>query len=219
MTSRLATFDVHSPEFNEVRRIDLVEGLEKKHLEFVEREWTPRLEDAWARAAIAFRALPAKKQNEQSWQEKQGKFGAPDSHWDWNEKNQSMLGSVHRIFALLDDEVVEALMRVDLSKPSRIQPAPYTPVVYVDYLAVAPWNRSTIQPQPRFRGFGKLLLGAAVSISVEEGMDGRCGLHSLMQSEGFYRRVGMEDLGVDPAADRLRYFEFSPDTARKFLES
>jgi hypothetical protein len=218
LTSHLATFDVYSYEFDEVRRIDLVEDLEEKHLEFVKREWTPRLADRRARAVIAYHVLPTKKQHEQAWQEKQGRFGAPDSHWDWNYKKQSMLGFAHRMFALLDGEVVEALMRIDLSKPSRIQPTPYTPVVYVDYLAVAPWNRPPIQSPPRFKGFGKLLLGAAVSISVEEGMDGRCGLHSLTQSEGFYSRVGMKDLGVD-AASGLKYFEFSPDAARKFLET
>ena len=217
MTSRLATFDIHSPEFDEIRRIDLVEGLEDEHLKFVTREWTPRLNDCRARAVIAFRALPAQKQSEKSWQEKQGRFGAPDSHWDWNEKRESMLGSVHRMFGLVDGESVEALMRVDLSKPSRIQPTPYTPVVYVDYLAVAPWNRTPVQVKRRFNGLGKVLLGAAVSISIEEGMDGRCGLHSLQQSEGFYLRAGMEDLGVD-AGCKLKYFEFSPHAARKFLE-
>lgn len=218
MTSLLATYDVHCAEFNEVRQIDLVEGIEDKHLDFVKQEWTPRLADCRARAIIAYRALPAKKQDDQAWQEKQGRFGAPDSHWDWSKKNQSMLGSVHRMFALLDGEAVEALMRIDLSKPSRIQTTPFTPVVYVDYLAVAPWNRIPIQPQPRFKGFGKLLLGAAVSISIEEGMKGRCSLHSLQQSEGFYSRAGMEDLGVD-AAYGLRYFEFTPDAASKFLET
>ena len=218
MTSHLATYEVYSHDFDEVRRIDLVEDLEDKHLESVKREWSPRLDVCRARTVLAFCALPTKKQNEQAWREKEGRFGAPDSHWDWNYKKQSMLGSVHRIFALLDGESVEALMRIDLSKPSRIQPTPYTPIVYVDYLAVAPWNRPPIQSPPRFKGFGSILLGTAVSISVEEGMDGRCGLHPLTQSEGFYLRVGMEDLGFDPTC-KLNYFEFSPDAARKFLEA
>lgn len=218
MTSRLTTFDVYSHEFNDVRQIDLVEDLEKKHLEFVRREWAPRLMDSRARAIIAYKSLPSTKQDDEAWQEKQSKFGAPDSHWDWDEKNQSMLGSVHRMFALIDQEVVEALMRIDLSKASRVQPNPLAPIVYVDYLAVAPWNRIAIQSQPRFKGFGTLLLGVAVSISIEEGMTGRCGLHSLKQSEGFYKHVGMEDLGIDTACG-MRYFEFSPEAATKFLEA
>lgn len=218
MTSCLATFDVYSPGFKEIRRIDLVEELEDKHFEFVKREWKPRLEDSLARSIIAYKSLPDEKQNEESWQEKQGMFGAPDSHWDWEDKKKSMLDSVHRMFALVDGDSVEALMRIDLSTPSRIQHSRFTPIVYVDYLAVAPWNRPAIQPRPRFKGLGKLFLGVAVSISTEEGMDGRCGLHSLKQSEGFYRHVGMEDLGIDAAAHGLRYFEFSSGGATKFLE-
>ncbi len=218
MTSLLQTYQVRSGEFNKILPVDLVEGLEPKHLAFVDQEWTPRLADRRARAILAYRALPTTKQHEAAWQEKQRGFGAPDSHWDWNEKNQSMLGSVHRILALLNGEDVEALMRIDLSKPSLRETAFYTPVVYVDYLAVAPWNRPAIQSPPRFKGLGTLLLGAAVSVSFEEGMDGRCGLHSLTQSEGFYLWAGMEDLGVDEACG-LRYFEFSPSAARKFLEA
>lgn len=217
MTACLATFNVHCYDFNEVRHIDLVDGLENKHLEFVKQEWTPQLADCRARAVVAYRALPTKKQNERAWQEKQRTFGAPDSHWDWDEKRQSMLGAGHRMFALLDGECVEALMRIDLSKPSQLDPTLYTPIVYIDYLAVAPWNRPAIQSPPRFKGLGKLLLGAAVSISIEEGLDGRCGLHSLMQAEGFYVKAGMKDLGIDKECG-LRYFEFSPDTARKFME-
>jgi hypothetical protein len=217
LSSLLGSFEVQCHEFNEVRRIDFIEGLEDTHLEFVQQQWVPRLLDARSRAVIAYHQLPASKQGDAAWQEKQGRYGAPDSHWDWHEKNQSMLGTVHRMFALLDSASVEAMMRLDLSKPSRIQPTPHTPVVYVDYLAVAPWNRSQIQSPCRFTGLGKLMLGAAVSLSLEEGMGGRCGLHSLKQSEGFYRRAGMNDLGIDPNGD-LRYFEFSPDAAEKFLE-
>lgn len=217
MNSPLAIFEVYSHEFNQVRQICVVDEIEDRHLNFVEKEWVPRLTDSRARAVIAYRALPAEKQHERSWQEKQGRFGAPDAHWNWGRKNQSMMSSIHRMFALLDGEAVEALMRVDLSKPSRLRPSPRTPIMYIDYLAVAPWNRSAIQSPRRFRGLGKLLLGAAVSISVEEGMDGRCGLHSLPQSEGFYSQAGMQDFGVD-AESGLSYFEFSPDMARKFLE-
>ncbi len=217
MTSCFETFTVHNHETNEVCQIDFVDGLSDNHLEFVTKEWTPILRDRWERASLTYHALPSKKQSERTWQEKQRKFGAPDSHWNWYEKNQSMQGSVHRIFALLNCEVVEALMRVDLSTPSQIQHATRTPIVYVEYLAVAPWNRPAIQSRPRFKGFGTLLLGAAVSLSFEEGMDGRCGLHSLTQSEGFYIHAGMENLGVDKTCG-LKYFEFSPDAARKFLE-
>jgi hypothetical protein len=85
-------------------------------------------------------------------------------------------------------------------------------------LAVAPWNRRQISLSPRFRGLGKVLMNIAVTISTEEGMQGRCGLHSLLQAEGFYKQIGMQDLGLDDA-EKLKYFEFSPDGAKRFLET
>jgi hypothetical protein len=98
----------------------------------------------------------------------------------------------------------------------KISRDPTTPVavVYVDYLAVAPWNRKVVQHPQRFKNLGTVMLGAAVATSISTGLDGRCGLHSLPQSEGFYRRIGMSDLGIDPAYASLRYFEFSAQAAK-----
>jgi len=216
LTALLGTFDIFNQESKEIRTIDIVEDPEDRNLEFVKQEWTPRLVDCRGRAVIAFKSLPTTQQTEQEWQEKQAKFGAPDAHWDWNRKSSSMLGSAHRIFALLDSNSVEGLMRIDLSKQSRFQHSSYTPIVYIDYLAVAPWNRKVIQSPPRFRGFGTVLLGVAVSISIEEGMGGKCGLHALRQAEGFYLQAGMNDLGIDSDCG-LRYFEFNLDAAKAFL--
>lgn len=101
MSLSLATFDLLNHESGEILRLDLVEGLTRQHLDFVSNEWSPRLKASRDRAAVAFRALPEKKRNEQMWQEKQGLFGAPDSHWDWDEKCQTMIRSVHRMLGLL----------------------------------------------------------------------------------------------------------------------
>jgi hypothetical protein len=60
------------------------------------------------------------------------------------------------------------------------------------------------------------MVGAAVEISRLAGMEGRCGLHSLSQAEGFYRRIGMQDLGLDAGYDGLRYFEFDAAGAANF---
>jgi hypothetical protein len=93
-----------------------------------------------------------------------------------------------------------------------------SPIVYVDFVAVGPWNRREIQNPQRFRHLGSVLLGAAVARSFSLGLDGRCGLHSLPQSEGFYRRIGMTDLGIDAGYGSLRYFEFTDQSARKFID-
>lgn len=191
MTAAIDSFDVFSAEFGAKRRIDLVEYPGKSHLDFIADKWRPKLEPQRDRATIAFRALAQPKQTEDSWHKLQGQYGAPDSHWDWNEIVKEMGGSTHRLYALVDEASVEAMMRLDLSKPSRLKISSYDPTVYIDYLAVAPWNRKQIQSPPRFNGFGTIMLGVAVSVSMAEGFHGRCGLHSLPQSEGFYSKAGM----------------------------
>jgi hypothetical protein len=60
------------------------------------------------------------------------------------------------------------------------------------------------------------MLGAAVELSRSLGNDGRCGLHSLPQSEGFYRQIGMRDFGLDASKSSLRYFEFDTSGANTF---
>jgi hypothetical protein len=82
-------------------------------------------------------------------------------------------------------------------------------VVYVDYLESAPWNLKGYAAPPDFLGVGPVLMTEAVQISVEAGLEGRVGLHSLPQSELFYEKCKMTKLGPDPAYYDLTCFEFS----------
>jgi len=90
--------------------------------------------------------------------------------------------------------------------------------LYIEFLESAPWNLRELVGIPQFLGVGVRLLEAAVVFSEEEGFGGRIGLHSLPQSEGFYRKY-MTDLGLDPNhSQRLRYFEMGAEQVRYFLE-
>lgn len=58
----------------------------------------------------------------------------------------------------------------------------------------------------------------AVQVSADEGFAGRIALHSLPQSEPFYRRY-MHDLGIDVAhLEKLGYFEMTEDQANDFVK-
>lgn len=217
MSVSLGTVRVLNHETSEKRDLELVDGPEGAHFDAVEQVWSPRLDAAHDRASVAFNLLPAPDQTEDRWQDFQTKYGGPDSHWNWRDKQKGLRPASQRLLALLDAGSVEALMLIDLSRHSRLVARPVTQIVYVEYLAIAPWSRPQIQSVPRFRGLGKLMLGVAVAISRQEHMDGRCGLHSLIQSEGFYRKLKMTDLGLDPASGNLRYFEFDPNGANNFL--
>lgn len=218
MSERRASFEVLHQGEGQSKTLSLLEGVTDAHLRFVEDEWKPLLAGGRDRAVLGLRALPPAEQTEEAWQAKQRLYGAPDSHWDWTEKNRTLAGASQRLYAITDGDSVEALMQVDLSKASRLETGAYAPIVYVEYVAVAPWNRAPIQTPVRYKGLGRLMVGVAVAVSQAEGMAGRCGLHSLKQSEGFYLKLGITDLGIDQAADGLRYFEFSVAAAEALME-
>lgn len=93
-------------------------------------------------------------------------------------------------------------------------------LLFVRYLAAAPWNRrGQTASRGRYRRTGTVLLGQAVLDSMAAGCVGRLGLHSLTQSDDFYRKIGFTDLGPDPAERGLRYFELSASEAARLLRA
>lgn len=90
----------------------------------------------------------------------------------------------------------------------RSQIEPNRSLVYVHSLATAPWNRIT-NPDPNgFRAVGRALLKFAQFRSEELGYGGLVGLHSLLNAEPFYRKMGMIDGGADPDKENMTYFEW-----------
>src|SRR5437773_8751001 len=84
----------------------------------------------------------------------------------------------------------------------------------VDYLESAPWNLRCSSILPRLMGVGTVLIAEAVRLSLELGLEGRVGLHSLPQAEAFYKiRCGMTEFGADPGYFDLTYFEYNGQQA------
>jgi hypothetical protein len=101
---------------------------------------------------------------------------------------------------------------------ARLPPDTGKPLVYVDYVEVAPWNLRALTDTPRFGAIGVRLFEAAVRVSTGEGFHGRVGLHSLPQAEAFYRDTClMSSLGVDASYQNLPYYELTRDRATQFL--
>lgn len=211
----LESYEIDSPQHGRPFKVHLVEGLDGAHIDFIEQEWEPLLQRQYDLALLNFFSLPEASRTEDKWIEILGNFGVEDSHWRWRAKCDVALATNRRILALVNDGDVEAAVCLFPGHKSRSNGLP---LVYIDYIAVAPWNRKKIQVPPRFEKLGTVLLGAAIAMSMSVGFDGRCGLHSLRQAEGFYRRLGMEDFGVDAAYSSLRYFEFSNQGAKNFIE-
>jgi len=182
---------------------ELRDAIEQAQLNDWQREWQPAL--LAVLQDLARRGVPIG-QWPQSW------------HWDWGKKTARVQGLLaFRGFSVVAQGVTQGLAQIDLTKAGREPSQAGKPLVYLDYIEVAPWNRPELGRPPRLRGVGSALLTAAVALSDEEGFKGRIGLHSLPQADAFYARIGMTDLGQDAAYQNLRYFEMTAARAQAFL--
>ena len=145
---------------------------------------------------------------------------AQDRHWRWRKKTQQRQGRLDwKSFAIECDNNTQGLMFACTSAFAREPSQKNQHIIYIDLLATAPWNRHGMTDQPKYKGVGRLLLLAAIDLSVSEGFVGRIGLHSLPQSDPWYRDIcGMTDLGIDQTyPPGLRYFEMTQSQVETFL--
>lgn len=204
MTVTVSTIYLLDVASNEGTPGELRDAIEETQLADWKMYWRPEL--AKILKELKRRGVPPN-QWPQSW------------HWNWAEKLAYVDGLLaFRSFCVVANGVTQGLALFDLTKSGRHASHRGKPLVYIDFLEVAPWNRSDIGGQPRLRGVGNALLSAAVQLSIDEGFMGRIGLHSLPQADSFYLRCGMESLGPDPRYQDLCYFEMTAAQAREFLE-
>jgi hypothetical protein len=140
-------------------------------------------------------------------------------HWDWSQKAKKLDLLAYRCLGIEYDRTIQGLMMLStVYRPSRLPDQHGKPTVYIDYLETAPWNLPMLTESPRFAGVGSALLEAAIEFSLQEDCAGRIALHSLPQSEDFYRRY-MTEVDVDLIDGiSLKYFEMSPVQVQEFPE-
>ena len=149
----------------------------------------------------------------------QGRPWPENWHWDWSTKADNLNFLAYRCFAVECEGRTQGLMMIStIGWRGRIDARAGKPVLYIEYIESAPWNLAALVESPRFSGVGVALMQAAIQVSVDEGFAGRIALHSLPQSQPFYRRY-MHDLGIDLShAEKLCYFEMTEDQAKEFVE-
>jgi hypothetical protein len=141
------------------------------------------------------------------------------SHWNWrNILEPNLRNSAFRGFCVVAEGVTQGLALMKLDGQGREPSQIGMPLVYLDRLEVAPWNWPYGSRKPWLKGVGIALVAAATQLSGDNGFEGRIGLHSLEQAEGFYRRCRMTNLGPDADYYNLRYFEMTATQADAFLE-
>jgi hypothetical protein len=140
------------------------------------------------------------------WRETLLNLGQDDAVWNWAMKKRLSLDERFEAYAIEYDKLTQGLIWLE-TQWHRSWLVPDSHLVYVEALAVAPWNRRDLQYPPYLKGTGNALMLFARKRSLALGYQGRVGLHSLPTSETFYHRQNMSDYGEDPEKDNLRYFE------------
>ena len=177
--------------------------LDQKNLDDFERHWRPE----FARMASSFTSSADR-----------SAAHAEDSHWDWVRLAtlaRQRLGQ--ETFAVECQGVTQGLMLLDFTLFARLPEQMGRELIYVDRLATAPWNRKKFTDNPRYKGVGRVLFATALSASIEEGFEGRLGLHSLPQAITWYQaEIGMADLGLD-VIKNMNYYEVTKAQTDAFL--
>lgn len=184
----------------------LLDGIAAQDVLLVEREWLPE------RSLIAQELLAAGVARDR-W---------PQSlHWNWSKKAPELKMLESSGFSIVCDNQWQGLMLTkSASYVSRLGPDKNKPLVYIDFLEIAPWNWAIpdLGRVGRYRMIGSTLFWRAVKQSEEEGFHGRVGLHALPQAEAFYEKgYGMTPLGRDASKQNLVYFELSRENAKRLL--
>ena len=140
-------------------------------------------------------------------------------HWNWAGKSRNLEFLIYRCLGIECQGQMQGLMMIKTAGcAARLRPDAGRPLIYVDYIEVAPWNLRALTDTPRFGAVGLRLIEAAVRVSMDEGFHGRVGLHSLPQSEAFYRdSCLMMRLGADTSYQNLSYYELTREKAVEFL--
>jgi hypothetical protein len=135
--------------------------------------------------------------------------------FNWRFKQRWAVSNVGReAYAILVDGRVQGMMLIEVER-HRSRSGTGERLVYVESLAVAPWNRRSRGRSRILKGVGKCLVSYARQRSIELGYRGAVGLESLPGSVGFYEQLMMMRLELDlddivDEADDLPYFEYMP---------
>lgn len=140
-------------------------------------------------------------------------------HWDWRSKRKKTGFLNYKWIGIKCDGEWQGLLLMELAQHfCQIAEQHGKPLIYLQYLATAPWNDTNFVDQPKYSLVGMNLMTVAIQESIEQEFRGRIGLHALPQADTYYAKVcKMTDPDKDPAMQDLRYFEMTEKQALKFL--
>ncbi|MDP9009874.1 MAG: hypothetical protein M3N91_14395 [Pseudomonadota bacterium] len=204
MKEFLRTVALQNRRSKEFEDAQLYRELDQKNFDDFEQLWKPMLE--------------ARRADFESW-EAAAEGDAQDSHWHWAEKAVDASTSMaDETYAIECADETQGLMLVTSAAFARLEIQRGREIVYIELIATAPWNRPRlVKKAARYKGVGRALIAEAINLSYQLEFNGRLGLHSLPQSQSWYRDVAQfTDMGYDDEKG-MQYFEVTEAQAKAFL--
>lgn len=131
-----------------------------------------------------------------------------DGHWKWLQKSLVYRSNQYKWFFIMAESYPQAACLIFHPKPSAIDA---TPIFYVEYVAVAPWNRVNPIAERSFRGLGAKIIGVASHYAIHVlGLRPGYSLHALPKAIPFYEAIGMVHFEAHDK-DGLPFFEMPED--------
>lgn len=194
----------------ETKRFDIYKGLDVQLVFAFQQEWSDVLK---IRLQDIFNQANTKTQAELINMIEDNQLG--DAHWDWSNKMLFCNSDKYDWFFVKIEDKVEAVCIILHPLNSKID---NENIFYVDYLAVAPWNRTTTYGDRKYASLGSRLLSICCNQSRID-LSYRCGfsLHSLPQALTYYTSIGMDDYGQDATKENLNYLEMSETNSEKLV--
>jgi len=204
MKKLLGTFPLKNRHSGDYEEASLYSPISENNVSDFENTWKPAMQD---------------RLNDLKPGETVASVNLQDHHWKWREKSEHFNKRLdHNTYSVECAGETQGLMfaqNISFAKePSQLNQF----IVYIEMISSAPWNRHGFSENPKYQGVGPLLVGTAISLSDSLGYGGRIGLHSLPQTESWYRYIGMTDIGPDMKYhNQLRYFEMTPQQAQSYI--
>ena len=149
---------------------DLIGRIQLEDVTSFEKRWLPPMQAKLQELKLAGKLTA----------EEATHWNVADGHWQWPAKVRDRVGQLQwASYALRCGGDTQGLMFVNLLRRCRLPVQLNQHMVYVDLVSTAPWNRPRLTPKPLYGGVGVIMVTEAIIRSLDEGFDGRIGLHAL----------------------------------------
>ena len=139
-----------------------------------------------------------------------------DFHWDWFKKALILKEEGYDWFSLWVEDRIQGMCITYQPKKSVLNTGK---IFYIEYLAVAPWNRDSKLIARRYKKIASIIIARITEhMSKNKGLIPAFSLHSSPQAVGFYERIGMIYC-PDEDKDGLKCYEIPVSEAKKFMEA